>query len=381
VATQYDVVIAGLGAMGSATAYHLAKRGQRVLGVEQFSPGHTQGSSHGDSRIIREQYFEHPQYVPLVQRAYILWRELEKETGGHLMSIHGGLMMGPRESTVVAGTIRSAVEHGLSYELLSAAEIHARFPAFKPRAETVGVFDPHGGILDPDACNRAHLDLARRYGAHLNFGEAVTGWTAHDDHVEIRTRFTTYSARYLVLAAGSWTRQLLGDLPAPLIVERQVLFWFDVPRDRQGFARDHFPIYAFQFSPETFCYGFPRMLRGAKAAIMHRGERYSSPEQVRRTIDPSEVEPLREALRPILPDLADAPLKESAVCLFTDTPDGDFLVDRHPEHPNVLISSPCSGHGFKFASAIGEVHADLIMKGSSRFDLSPFSLKRFHLER
>src|SRR3954471_2630039 len=144
-AAQYDNIIAGLGAMGSATAYHLAKRGQRVLGVEQFSPGHTQGSSHGDSRIIREQYFEHPQYVPLVQRAYALWRELEKETGGHLMSIHGGLMMGPRDSQVVAGTIRSATEHDLPYELLSADEIRARFPAFEATGDTVGVFDPHGG--------------------------------------------------------------------------------------------------------------------------------------------------------------------------------------------------------------------------------------------
>jgi sarcosine oxidase len=367
--------------MGSATAYHLAKRGQRVLGVEQFSPGHTQGSSHGDSRIIREQYFEHPQYVPLVQSAYVLWRELEKETGGHLMSIHGGLMMGPRDSMVVSGTIRSAVEHGLPYELLSADEIRARFPAFKPLGDTYGVFDPHGGILDPDACNRAHLDQARAHGAHLNYGEAVTGWTAGGDHVEVRTRFGSYSARHLVITAGSWTRQLLGDVPVPLAVERQVLFWFDVPRDRQDFARDHFPIYAYQYSPETFCYGFPRMLRGAKAAIMHKGEKYSSPEQVRRTIDPTEVEPLREALRPILPDLADAPIREAIVCLFTDTPDGDFLIDRHPEHRNVLISSPCSGHGFKFASAIGEAQADLITEGKSRFDLSPFSLSRFHLNQ
>jgi sarcosine oxidase len=379
--TQYDVIVAGLGAMGSATAYHLAKRGRTVLGFEQFSPGHTQGSSHGDSRIIREQYFEHPQYVPLVQRAYVLWRELEKETGGHLMSIHGGLMMGPRDSMVVSGTIRSAVEHGLPYELLAGDEIRARFPAFKPSTDTYGVFDPHGGILDPDACNRAHLDQARAHGARLNYGEAVTGWTARADHVDVRTRFGSYSARHLVITAGSWTRQLLGDVPVPLTVERQVLFWFDVPRDRQDYARDHFPIYAYQYSPETFCYGFPRMLRGAKAAIMHKGEKYSSPEQVRRTIDPKEVEPLRDALRPILPDLAVAPVRESTVCLFTDTPDGDFLIDRHPEHDNVLISSPCSGHGFKFASAVGEAQADLITEGKSRFDLSPFSLSRFHLNR
>jgi sarcosine oxidase len=374
---QYDTIVVGLGAMGSATAYHLAKRGQRVLALEQFSPGHTRGSSHGDSRIIREQYFEHPLYVPLVQRAYTLWRELEQETQGHLMSLHGGLMMGRPDSDVVTGTIRSARAHGLPHDVLSAREIHHRFPAFAPADDIVAVFDPHAGILDPDACNRAHITQAQALGAEMNFGEAATSWSATDGGVEVRTGFSQYSAAQLVLTAGSWTRQLLGDVPVPLSVERQVLFWFDVPREREAFARDRFPIYAFQHSAETFCYGFPRMLRGAKAAIMHQGESYATPEQVRRDVDPGEVEPLRAALRPILPGLADAPVREAMVCLFTNTPDKDFVIDRHPEHENVLISSPCSGHGFKFASAIGEVHADLITARSSRFDLAPFALSRF----
>ena len=373
----YDTIVVGLGAMGSATAYHLARRGERVLALEQFRPGHTLGSSHGDSRIIREQYFEHPQYVPLVQRAYALWRELEERTRVPLMRIHGGLMIGPPDSDVVRGTIRSATEHHLPHEVLSAREVHQRFPAFDPPNETVAVFDPHAGILDPDACNRAHIQAARAEGADIRFDEAVTAWEADGSGVMVKTGQGFYRARSLVLAVGPWMRELVHDVALPLTVERQVLFWFDVDRARDEYSRDRFPIYAYQHTPDAFCYGFPRLLRGAKAAIMHRGAKYGSPDDVDRDVEPSEVDALRDAIRPILPHLAEAPVRESMVCLFTNTPDHDFLIDRHPYHPQVLISSPCSGHGFKFASAIGEAHADLILDGHTRFDLAPFRLSRF----
>ena len=376
-AASYDSIVVGLGAMGSATAYHLARRGERVLALEQFRPGHTLGSSHGDSRIIREQYFEHPQYVPLVQRAYALWRELEQRTRMPLMSIHGGLMIGPPDGDVVRGTIRSATEHRLPHEVLSPREVHARFPAFSLPADTVAVFDPHAGILDPDACCRAHIQAARAEGAHVNFDEPVLAWEADGSGVTVRTGYGFYRARTLVLTAGAWTRDLVKDVTLPLSIERQVLFWFDVDRAREEYARDHFPIYAFQHAPDGFCYGFPRLLRGAKAAIMHRGQLAPTPDDVERLVDPGEVDALRDAIRPILPHLADAPVRESVVCLFTNTPDHDFLIDRHPHHPQVLISSPCSGHGFKFASAIGEAHADLILDGHCRFDLSPFRISRF----
>jgi sarcosine oxidase len=374
---SYDSIVVGLGAMGSATAYHLARRGERVLALEQFRPGHTLGSSHGDSRIIREQYFEHPLYVPLVQRAYALWRELEELTRTPLMRIHGGLMIGPPDGDVVRGTIRSAKEYGLPYEVMEPREVHQRFPAFSLPADAVAVFDPHAGILDPDACDRAHIQAARAEGAEIVFDEPVTAWEADGGGVTVRTDAGFYRARNLILTAGGWTRNLVRDVALPLTIERQVLFWFDVDRSREEYARDHFPIYAYQHAPDAFCYGFPRLLRGAKAAIMHRGQEYGSPDDVERDVDPSEVEALRDAIRPILPGLADAPVKESAVCVFTNTPDHDFLIDRHPHHPQVLISSPCSGHGFKFASAIGEAHADLILDGHCRFDLSPFRIARF----
>ena len=374
---SYDSIVVGLGAMGSATAYHLARRGERVLALEQFRPGHTLGSSHGDSRIIREQYFEHPLYVPLVQRAYSLWRELEERTRTPLMRIHGGLMIGPPDGDVVRGTIRSASEYGLPHEVLSPTEVHQRFPAFDIPANAVGVFDPHAGILDPDACDRAHIQAARAEGAQISFDEPVMAWEADGAGVTVRTGAGFYRARNLVITAGGWTRELVHDVVLPLSVERQVLFWFDIDRSREEYSRDRFPIYAYQHAPDAFCYGFPRLLRGVKAAIMHRGRTYDSPDDVERDVDPSEVEALRDAIRPILPALADAPVKESAVCLFTNTPDHDFLIDRHPYHPQVLISSPCSGHGFKFASAIGEAHADLILDGHCRFDLSPFRISRF----
>ena len=376
-AASYDTIVVGLGAMGSATLYHLAARGQRVLGLEQFTQGHTLGSSHGDSRIIREQYFEHPLYVPFVQRAYELWRDLERRTGSHLMSIHGGLMIGPPDGMVVAGTIRSATEHALPHEVLSPSQVRERFPAFQLEPGLVAVLDPHAGILDPDACNRAHIQQARGEGAVVRMEEALTEWRTDGDGVIVTTEAGSYRADHLVVSAGSWTRDLVPELALPLAIERQVLFWFDVDRSRSEYALDRFPIYAFQHASAAFCYGFPRMMRGAKAAVMHRGELFTSPDRVRRVVGDHEVDALREALRPILPGLADAPVREASVCLFTNTPDHDFVIDWHPRHPQVLISSPCSGHGFKFASAIGEAQAEMIVDGRSRFDLTPFRISRF----
>jgi sarcosine oxidase len=374
----YDTIVVGLGAMGSATLFHLADRGQRVLGLEQFAPNHRMGSSHGDSRIIREQYFEHPQYVPLVQRAYVLWRELEKRAGVPLMRINGGLMIGPADGVVVTGTLRSAKEYQLPHEVLSAREVKERFPAFDLDPELVAVFDPNAGFLDPDAANRAHIQAARRAGAEARYDEVVLEWKPDGDGVEVRTPSGSFRADNLVLCLGAWTNDLAAVLGLPLTVERQVLFWLDADRSDSRYDSARFPIYAYEYQPGHICYGFPRLLRGVKASVMHSGELAPHPWEVERNVDPLEIEPLRAALRPVLPDLSRAAVKESGVCLFTNTPDHDFVIDRHPLHPQVLISSPCSGHGFKFASAIGEAQAQIIMDGESRLDLSAFSLSRFN---
>ena len=376
-AQRYDVIVVGLGAMGSATLYHLAKRGCRVLGLEQFAPGHTRGSSHGDSRIIRETYFEHPLYVPLVQRAHELWRELETRSGASLMTITGGLMIGPRDGSVVSGTLRSAVEHNLPHEILSPVEVRERFPAFRLAENLIAVLDPRAGFLDPEACNRAHIKVARMAGAEARFNEPVLDWITEGEAARVTTASGAYTADRLLLSAGAWNGGMVPDLELPLTIERQAVFWLDPETDGPHYELGRVPIYAYEYRAGSICYGFPRLPRGVKASVMHGGETAPDLDKVNRAIDESEVNPLRAALRPILPALAEAPVRESDVCLFTNTPDHDFVIDFHPFLPRVLISSACSGHGFKFSSAIGEIQADLLTKGKTEFDLSPFRIGRW----
>ena len=373
---EYDVIIVGLGAMGSATLYHLAKRGVRVLGLEQFPPLHDRGSSHGDSRIIRETYFEHPLYVPLVKRAHELWRALEEASGKPLMTVDGGLMIGPADGSVVTGTLRSAREHNLPHEILSHEEIGKRFPAFSVVADVVAVLDPRAGYLDPEACTRAHIDLAGTAGAATHFTERVTAWDSGRDGVRVVTTEGKYRSEKLVLTAGSWINSLLGARHLPLEIERQTVSWFEPPTQAVNYQSSRFPIYAYEFKPGVICYGFPELAKGVKASVMHDGRTFRGPEDVERSVTEADVAPLRSALRDVLPDLSRSPVRDSTTCIFTNTPDHDFVIDFHPEYDNVLISSPCSGHGFKFASAIGELQADLVTTGSSRFDLTPFRLDR-----
>jgi sarcosine oxidase len=376
-ARDYDAIVIGLGAIGSATLCHLARRGLTALGLEQFSPGHQFGSSHGDSRIIRETYFEHPLYVPLVQRAHELWRELEATTGKSLMTITGGLMIGPPDGSVVSGTLRSAREHGLPHEILTPSAVHHRFPAFDLAPDLVAVMDPRAGYLDPEACNRAHIDAARTAGAEARFDEHVLDWNADGDGVRVRTHSGSYTAGHLVLAAGAWTSSLVRELDLPLTIERQTVFWFEAGGLNRDYHAADFPIYAYEYKAGHICYGFPRLPRGMKASVMHSGELARDAESVLRLVKDDEVKPLRAALRPVLPQLAEAPVRETSVCIFTNTPDHDFIIDFHPEHRQVLISSPCSGHGFKFASVIGELLAELIAGGKAQFDLAPFRVSRW----
>lgn len=374
---RYDVIVAGLGAMGSATACHLALRGRRVLGLDRWPPEHTFGSWHGDSRIIRETYFEHPMYVPIVRRAYDLWRELEGRVGRSLLHETGGLTIGPPEGDSVLGALRSARQFGIASELLSGDEVRRRFPAFEPRSGDVAVLDPRAGYLEPEACVAAYRTVARQHGADLRFGEPVLAWEAEGAGVRVTTPCGVHFAERLVLAVGTGVRALVPDLDLPLTVERQILYWLEPDATDPRYDRPWFPIFLHEYAPGAMCYGFPRLPRGVKASVMHGGEVVSDPDAVRRTVGDDEIEPLRRALASILPGLAVAPVRESTVCLFTNTPDHHFLIDFHPASPQVLISSPCSGHGFKFASALGEMQADLITEGRSRFDLSRFSLDRF----
>jgi sarcosine oxidase len=375
----YDVIVVGLGAMGSAACWHLARRGARVLGVDRFDPPHGHGSSHGRSRIIREAYFESPLYVPLVRRAYELWAELEAATGERLLHQTGGLMLGPPDGAVVAGALASARQHALPYEELSAAEVVRRFPGFRPTVDMVGVWEPRAGWLAPERAIAAHLALAARHGAELRTNEPALRWRAGGGGgagVEVTTAYGTYAARRLVLAAGAWTRALLGPaLDLPLVVERVVQHWFRPARATDLFAPGRFPIFICEYAPGLAWYGFPDAGDGVKAALHHHGELGVDPDALRRDVGPDEVAYVRALLRTFMP-AADGPLAESAVCMYTNTPDEHFVIDAHPGHPEVVIASPCSGHGFKFSSAIGELVAELATEGRTAFDLTPFRVGR-----
>jgi sarcosine oxidase len=371
---SFEVIVLGLGAMGSAAVYHLARRGIRVLGIDQFDPPHTLGSSHGDTRVIREAYFENPVYVPLVQRAYELWAELEKDFGEQLYLRTGGIMVGLPEGRVVSGTLRSAREHGLAHEVLDSAEIRKRFPGLHPSPKMIGVLEPRAGIVFPEKCVAAHLVQARKLGAHVITNEKVQNWKVLAGVVEVPTSRGVFRGKRLVLAAGAWLPEIARELHVQFQVERQVLLWFEALKP-ELFQPSAFPIHLWEYEPGRDFYGFPDLGTGVKIAFHHTGE-FTSAERVDREVHERDILAMRGILEKFLPD-ANGEFIRGTVCLYTNTPDGHFLIDYHPQHPEVVVGSPCSGHGFKFAAAIGEMLADLAMGTKPRVQADLFQFKRF----
>lgn len=370
-----DVIIVGLGAMGSAAAMQLARRDVRVLGFDRFSPPHTMGSSHGQTRIIREAYFEDPIYVPIVQRAYELWDELRRSSGTNIFLKTGGLMLGRPDSIVFTGAKRSTETHSLTHEILSSAEVSRRFPAIQPEPDMMAVYEPRAGILFPEACIASQLSQAARSGADIHVNESVLSWKATNHGVSVNTTKGTYHAGRLIISAGAWAGTLLPELKPPLTVERQILFWFTPTQSPAQFSAANCPIHLWQFDGQQFFYGFPDLGEGVKVARHHRGLT-GDPQSLSRDVTREEEDDMQQIVRRFLPDAA-GQLRASTVCLYTNTPDEHFWIDHHPAHSNVIIASPCSGHGFKFASAVGEILADLATKGASRFDLSIFKNRWF----
>ena len=368
-----DVIVVGLGAMGSAALYHLAHRGVRVAGFDRFTPPHALGSTHGLSRIIRESYYEHPRYVPLVQRAYELWADLERRSARRLFHQTGGLMIGQRKGVLVTGALRSAREHGLEHEELSAAAVRSRFPAFAVPNEMIAFYEPRAGILDPEGCVDAHLHLAAAAGAEVFVDEPVRDWSVGGGRVRVVTSKGEYDAGRLALCAGAWTPALLDDDSVELRVERQVMHWFTPARDPELFRPAACPIAMIEYAPDRIFYFVPDGGDGVKAAIHHEGEA-ADPDTVRRDVDEDDIDRVTRLLTTYLPAAAGV-RRRSATCLYTNTPDGHFLIAPHARHDDVLVVSACSGHGFKFASAIGEAVADLVM-GTERPDLLPFGRER-----
>jgi len=361
--------------MGAATAWQLAGRGLTVVGFDALRPPHEMGSSHGRSRIIREAYFEGPAYVPLVQRAYHLWRELEASQDEHLLTICGGVMIGDPAGPLVAGARASARQHRLPVEEWSSAEISARAPALRPGAGMVGLFEPRAGVLSPERGVRAMLDVAAALGADFRFDTPVTTVTMADTSVTIETQSgEPASARFAVCAAGGWLPALLPDLALPLTIERAVQHWFQ-PADDDRFAPARFPIFLLETPDDRLLYGLPDQGHGLKLAEHHGGQ-LSARDDVNRRVDPDETHRFRAFVEAYFPTLPDGPI-ESSVCTYTNTPDGHFILDRHPAHADVFLVSACSGHGFKFAPAIGELVADALTGRTPRVDTTPFRIGRF----
>jgi sarcosine oxidase len=375
----HDVIVAGLGGMGSAAVYQLAGRGQRVLGLERFSPAHDRGASHGRSRIIRQAYFEGSEYVPLLLRAYELWEQLEEETGQRLMTLTGGLMIGREDGELVAGSLRSAEEHGLPYEMLDAAGIRRRFPAYAPAPGTVALYEEKAGFVRPEETVKAHLDRASSSGADLRFGEPVLSWEASGDGVRVETTKSTYEAGRLVISPGAWAPQLLTDLDLPLEVIRQVMFWYEPKNGLEPFLPERFPIYIWEPEDGNMFYGFPAQDadRGVKAAFFRAGGVPTSPDTIDREVHEEEIGFLRGYLAEYVPELAGRCL-DARACMYTNTPDEHFVISTHPEHPQVVIACGFSGHGYKFCSVVGEIVADLAIEGSTRHPIDLFSPARLN---
>jgi sarcosine oxidase len=285
-------------------------------------------------------------------------------------------MIGPPDGAVAGGARASALAYELPFESLSAEELHRRVPGFRPTVDMVGVLEPRAGFLVPEAALEAHLALARRYGADLRVDEPVVEWAASEGGgaVTVTTPRGRYAADRLVLSVGAWTRELVPELDLPLTVERNVVYWFRPARATALFAPDRFPVFICEYAPGRVWYGIPDVGDGVKVALHHEGET-ADPDAPRREVAPDEVAHVRALLRVFMPE-ADGPLAASTVCLYTNTPDERFVLDAHPEHPAVIVASACSGHGFKFASAIGEILADLALEGRSAFDLTPFAIAR-----
>jgi sarcosine oxidase len=375
----FDAIVVGLGAHGSAATAELARRGLRVLGLERFGRGQTMGSSGGRTRMIRIAHYESPAYAPLVRASWERWRALEAETGTAILAPTPGLYAGPAESAVVAGSLAAARAGAVGHSVLDAAAIRSRWPAFAPSDDTVGVVDEGAGVLRADRAIEAHLVAAERLGAMLRLGVRAMDWRpAPGGGVEVETEDgAVVGADRLVLSAGPWTSWFVPDLGLPLVVERQPVVWLEpaVGATAEALGLGELPIWLWA-TPTATMYGFPWDDElGLKVAVHHGGAAVE-PDELDRVVRPADEAVVRRFVAARMPAL-DGPVRSSTVCLYTNTPDDEFVIDRHPAAPGVAFASACSGHGFKFAPVVGEILADLVSDRASRYPLERFRADRF----
>lgn len=393
----FDAIVLGVGGFGSGAAYHLARRGLRVLGLDRFGPAHDQGSSHGETRIIRKAYFEHPDYVPLLLRAYDLWTDLEAESQQQLFWKCGLMLAGLPDSEAISGARLSASQHGLTIENLSASAATQRWPGFRVPDAFDAVFEPDAGFLKVEDCVRTHLDRASAHGATLLFDEPVVSWSSTGREVRVCTATREFVAASLVITAGSWAASVLADLKLPLQVLRKPIFWFETTSPAYN-LNESMPTFYFEMPADlvartptserpdvgvrathktasTF-YGFPSLDGHVLKVAQHSGgDIVADPLRVDRQLHDSDVQPIANFLRGCLPNVRPQPARHS-VCLYTVTPDRHFVVDRHPDFPNVVIGCGFSGHGFKFTSVLGSVFADLATTGRTELPIDFLNLAR-----
>lgn len=378
---HYDVIVVGLGGIGSAVVFQVAARGKRVLGLEQFTAAHDRGSSHGESRIIRQAYFEDPSYVPLLRRAYELWEALERDSQTSLLTLTGGLFLGALASTIVTGSRLSAEMHGLPHEVWTAQEIRRRFPVFAPPPHFVGVYEKRAGLLQPEKAILAHLNLAERHGATLHFQEGVTAWEdAPSGEIRVTTVHGSYTADKIIFTAGAWTPRLLARLGLPLRVMRVVIHWFRPRAAAAAFALDRLPVHIWQKDDGISFYSFPALgdptRVGVKVAFHDYEWHETTADTAERAVTEAEVQAMRACLETYIPALA-GDVVASKTCLYTLTPDEHFVVGLHPLMPHVVLGAGYSGHGFKFAGVMGEILADLALEGQTRHPIQLFDMQRF----
>ena len=372
---NYDVIVLGTGGVGSAAAFHAAQRGAKVLGIEQFGEAHDRGSSHGETRVIRQAYFEHADYVPLLLRAYELWRQLERRTNTDLLRQVGLLQVGPPDGAVVRGVLQAAQLHTLAVDSLSAAEVERRFPGFRVPAGAVGVFERAAGYLRVERCVLAHLAAARDAGADLRFQTTARSWRGTSDGVEVVTDHGTFSAKKLIITAGPFAPRVLVDLGIALQVRRKHLYWFS-NTNRVYHEMSDCPTYLYEL-PQGVFYGFPQIDElGVKVAEHSGGAAVENPTTDPRELDPQDLARVEQFVADYLPGCG-RQLRHRTVCFYTMSPDEHFLIDRHPKHPQVVFAAGLSGHGFKFTSVLGEVLADLALEGKSKLPIAFLGLSRF----
>ena len=371
----YDVIVIGVGGMGSATVYELASRGMRVLGLERFSIPNDSGSSHGVNRIIRLAYYENSSYVPLLRRSYERWRDLEEASGEKLLYTTGSVDTGREDGRVFAGSLRSCREHDLPHEALTSAELTRRFPGFRFPESWMGVYQPDGGFVLSERCIVNHVFAALERGGEVRAHEAVLEWSCTGGTVRVETNRGLYEAGALVIAAGAWAGSLLPSLSRLLVPERQVLGWFQ-PLRPQLFALGNCPVVIGDFE-EGHYYSMPVFgIPGYKIGKFHHLNEATTADGLDRDCRDEDEAVLRMALERYFPD-ANGPTISLKPCMFTNTPDGHFIIDALPGSPNVYFAAGFSGHGFKFCSVVGEIMTDLATRGETGHDISFLRLSRF----